>query len=237
MWNYLSIRFRDWIIGPRRYHLRISIRDSLRETCFRDLRGSKAKDFLGYHRRLGLSKLRGVLEYFCVWIVIRWLPVRFESENSTVSTISKTPGHSKDTSVLVDIRNTFEIPSVFEYLNAISTYEGTLMDEHRVGEYHIAIHRSRSLTIYLSIYVSIHPCIYIYGMLYQYGTALVFAAVWNRSDWILVPVGGRFRNLRWKEGIRVKFGFRINPLAMLSQNRWFLGVIEIVSSSFLFRRK
>lgn len=159
MWNYLSIRFRDWIIGPRRYHLRISIRDSLRETCFRDLRGSKAKDFLGYHRRLGLSKLRGVLEYFCVWIVIRWLPVRFESENST---ISKTPGHSKDTSVLVDIRNTFEIPSVFEYLNAISTYEGTLMDEHRVGEYHIAIHRSRSLTIYLSIYVSIHPCIYIY---------------------------------------------------------------------------
>lgn len=46
----ITCLFRDWIIGPRRYHLRISIRDSLRETCSRDLRGSKAKDFLGYHR-------------------------------------------------------------------------------------------------------------------------------------------------------------------------------------------
>lgn len=33
------------------------------------------------------------------------------------------------------------------------------MDEHRVGEYHIAIHR-RGPGLCLSIYVSIHPCIH-----------------------------------------------------------------------------
>lgn len=136
--------------------------------------------------------------------------------NST--TISKTPGHSKDTWAFVHIPNTLEIPSNerVRVRNAISIYELRVNGWTPCRRsYHIAIHRwSRSLTIYLSIYPCIHTecCI-------NHGTALVFAAVWNRSDWILVP--GRFRNLWRNEGIRVKFGFLHPSSRKCCRKCWF----------------
>lgn len=135
--------------------------------------------------------------------------------NST--TISKTPGHSKDTWAFVHIPNTLEIPSNerVRVRNAISIYE--LMDEHRVGVRIISRYIGGPGP-WLSIYLSIYPCIHTECCI-NHGTALVFAAVWNRSDWILVP--GRFRNLWRNEGIRVKFGFLHPSSRKCCRKCWF----------------